>query len=457
MPQTAAPDLSSLPLFASLQSEALQRLQARLIFRELPANHEILKPGARPGQFAIVERGLVCLEGANGLLHTVGAGGSFGDAMLRYGVPSAFSARTLAPTILWTLTHADWLAVRQTLTIQQAAPKNAASQLATSASRTTLSPEDSLPLPNMSASLSRSRARRSAWLLLIAILVLVLLVTGPQLATAGGGRLALLALDAQRPTEAAMGLRLALTLQPDAASLHDTYGYLLFRQGDLENAQGEFERALSLDPELASALNNLGVTLLAAGQPEDGLRSLEGASTLDPGNAGLQANLGDAYLANGDLDSAMAAYQRSFTLEPAQHKARSQWAGLALQRGQLEAARQVWLEVIDAQPQNAQAQLGLGMIAWREGRPAAAAQHLQSARQADPGDPLTRLYLGLALQAIGRPEKAALEFEQVLVLSQDSGLLDLAREHLMDLYQSLYATGSPHSAGVEGGEQLPVP
>ena len=94
-------------------------------------------------------------------------------------------------------------------------------------------------------------------------------------------------------------------------------------------------------------------------------------------------------------------------------------------------------------PQDAEAQLGLGVIAWREGRPAAAAQHLQSARQSDPGNPLTRLYLGLAWQAIDRPEKAVPEFEQALALSQDLAVQNLSREHLMELYESLYQPRPP--------------
>lgn len=455
MPQTVAPDLSCLPLFASLSPEVLGRLRACLVFREVPADQELLKPGTRAGMFAMVERGLVCLEGADGILHTVGAGGCFGEAMLRYGVPSAFAARTLAPTSLWMLTHHDWLAARQAGRSEAGDDELAGS--------TAAKLEPSLAPSIQTASITSTTAHRHSgavgkvWLLWIAILVLVLLVLGPQLSVAGGGWLAFWALDAQRPSEAADVMQFALAIQPDSASLHDAYGYLLFRQGDLSRARGEFEQALSLDPELASALNNLGVTLLAAGQPEEALSRLESAGALDPGNAALQKNLGDAFAASGNLEAAMAAYQRAFTLDPAEQAARLQWASLALQQGQLEAARQAWLEALRMQSDDPQAQLGLGLIAWQEGRPAAAAQHLQSARQADPGDPMIRLYLGLALQAMDRPEEAAVEFEQVLFLSQDAALLDLAREHLLELYRTLYASGSLPRDSMEGGEGLPVP
>jgi Flp pilus assembly protein TadD len=446
MSQPAAPDLSRLPLFADLSPEALQRLQACLIPREVLADEELIKFGSRGDWLAIVERGLVCLEGANGRLQSVGAGGIFGEAMLRYGVPSAFSARTLAPTTLWMLRRADWLALRQNPLAQSqedapeaASPIAAHSRIVSFLSKTPI------------------RYRSPLRLLFLASLALALLIASPWLTAAGGGWLALRLLDARRPQEAAAVLRLALMAQPDSATLHDTYGYLLFRQGDLEAARAEFEQALRLEPELASALNNLGVTLLAAGHPDRALAYLEQASALDPGDATLQANLGDAHLAGGDREAAMAAYQRAFALDPALWSVRSRWAILALQRGDLQTARQALQEVILSRPQDAQAQLGLGVIAWREGRLEAAIEHLQSARQADPGDPVARLYLGLALQAADQPEKAVLEFEQALALSQELAVQNLAREHLLTLYQAVYAPKPAPGASMEGGEGLPTP
>jgi tetratricopeptide (TPR) repeat protein len=457
MPQSAAPDLSDLSLFASLPPEALQRLQGLLERCEIPADQEFLKLGAKGDLFAIVERGLICLEDADCAVRMACPGGSFGEAMLRYGVPSTFSARTLTPAVLWTLTHKDWLALRQSL---PASPENKQShpKQNSPAKQTSQTPVASPPPTTTPVVAGRSGARWAAWLLLLFLtLALVFFFLGPQVVTAGSGWLALEAIDAQRPEEAASTLRLALTVQPESASLHDSYGYLLFRLGRLEEAQTEFEHALRIDPELASALNNLGVTLLAVDQPVEGLRKLEMASALDPGDPDLQNNLGEAYSANNNLKAAMAAYQRAFTLDPTQLAARSRWASLALQLGDFEGARQAWLQVVAANPQDAQAQLGLGVIAWREGRPAAAAQHLKSASQADPTDPLVRLYLGLVFTAVGQPENAVAEFERALMLSPDPAVQKLAQDNLAVIHQAVSPAGQLQNAGVEGGEPLPTP
>jgi tetratricopeptide (TPR) repeat protein len=457
MPQSAAPDLSSLLLFANLPPEALQRLQGLLERCEIPADQEFLKLGAKGDLFAIVERGLICLEDAEGIVRMAGPGGSFGEAMLRFGVPSTFSARTLTPAVLWTLTHKNWLALRQAI---PAAPENKQpdSKQKSPAKQMSQTPVASPPPTTTPVVAGRSGVRWGAWLLLLILtLALVLFFLGPQVVTAGGGWLALKVIDAQRPEEAASILRLALAIQPDSASLHDSYGYLLFRLDRLDEAQAEFEHALRIDPELSSALNNLGVTLLTVNQPVEGLRKLEMASALDPGDPDLQNNLGEAYWENNNLKSAMSAYQRAYTLDPMHQGARSRWASLALQLGDIEGARQAWLQVVASYPKDAQAQLGLGVIAWREGRPAAAAQHLTSAIQADPTDPLARLYLGLALQAVGQPENAVAEFERALMLSPDPAVQRMAQDNLLELHPTLSPVGEPQDAGVEGGEPLPKP
>jgi tetratricopeptide (TPR) repeat protein len=457
MPQSAAPDLSSLSIFASLPPEALQRLQGLLERCEIPADQEFLKLGAKGDLFAIVERGLICLEDAERTVRMAGPGGSFGEAMLRFGVPSTFSARTLTPAVLWTLTHKDWLALRQAIPV---APENIQPDYKEKpqAKQTSQTPVASPPPTTKPVVAGCSSARWGAWLLLLFLtLALVLFFLGPQVVTAGGGWLALEMIDAQRPEEAASILRLALAIQPDSASLHDSYGYLLFRLDRLEEAQAEFEHALRIDPELSSALNNLGVTLLTVNQPVEGLRKLELSSALDPGNPDLLNNLGRAYWENNDLKSAMSAYQRAFILDPMHQAARSRWAALALQLGDLESARQAWLQVVASDPKDPQAQLGLGVIAWREGRPAAAAQHLISASQVDPTDPLARLYLALAFQAVGQPENAAAEFERALMLSPDPAVQKLAQDNLLELHPTLSPVGEPQTAGVEGGEPLPTP
>jgi tetratricopeptide (TPR) repeat protein len=423
MPENEAPDLRAYAIFASLPPEALQYLQSRLVRREIPANRVILHRDVRGDLLAIIATGQVALKTADGKQQILKAGDSFGEGMLRYGVPSSFEASSLSEVNLWLLARQDWLRAQNAF-----------------------SPAFSTAQPSTAQS-AKSVGRGHWWLLMLVCLMLTAIILGPSLIVAFGSNLALYALEDGRPDEAQELIRLALFLQPDSASLHDAYGYLLFKQEDFPAAVQQFQLAVELDSGLASARNNLGVTLLAEGKAEAAVPHLKAVVDLDPGNAQAWENLGDAWLACGERENAASAYLRAYSLDPDRLRARTRWAALILDQQRLEEARRAWLEVIQHQPENDQALLGLGAVSLLEGRPAAALIHLQAAQVANPSDALIRLYLGLSLQALDRPEQAAAEFEQVLALSHETPLVDLARARLLQLYPQLVPLG----AGQEGG------
>ncbi len=423
MSENEAPDLREYAIFASLPPHALHYLQSRLVRRDIPANRVILHREVRGDLLAIIAKGEVALRTGDDNQLFLKAGDCFGEGMLRYGVPSSFEATSLSEVSLWLLARQDWLRAQN------------ASLIAPATSRPS------------SARSAKSNGWGRWWLLILVCLALTAIVLGPSLVVVAGGSLALQALEEGRPDEAQELIRLALTLQPDSAALHDAYGYLLYKQEDFHAAVQQFQKAVELDNGLASARNNLGVALLAEGKPEDAVPHFKAVVDLDPGNAQAWENLGDAWLACGERENAANAYLRAYSLDPDRLQARTRWAALILDQRRLEEARRAWVEILQQQPDNDQALLGLGAISLLEGRPAAALIHLQAAQAVNPSDALIRLYLGLALQALDRPEQAAAEFERVLALSHEPSLVEMARSRLLQLYPQLVPLGT----GQEGG------
>ncbi len=111
-------------------------------------------------------------------------------------------------------------------------------------------------------------------------------------------------------------------------------------------------------------------------------------------------------------------------------------------------ARRILQKAIATDPKLALARQGLGVAALIEGQPDAALPELETARQLDPQDASTNLYLGLALKELDRPMDAAIEFIQVLSLSQDPQVLDLARENLQQVYNKLIPGGTSQRRNV---------
>lgn len=419
------PDIRQYAPFTGLPPAAARFLQARLAPVHYAAGETIVIIGQRGHFWGLVEHGHVLLKGPQGENLSIGAGEAFGDAMLRFGVPSAYTALAHEDTTLWVLRRSDWLAARQETIAVSAQPS------------------------------PRRRPNYAAWLVLVAAVGLMAFYwIGPALLDFTQHQVTDWALRAGREELAENFLTLALRygwLPGDAwneqqAKLYASLGYVLTGQGRSEEALEAFQQAVNLDEESASTQNNLGVALLNQSKAELAREHLQAAVSLDPGNAVSWYNLGNANLAIGDRQAAALAYQRALELDPTLVDARVRWASLALMDGRRSLARQAWQQALVEQPDHPLARRGLGALAVLEGAPEKALPDLLIARSSDPTDPMTRFYLALALEALNRPQQAAEQFQVVLSLSSDPALLQQAQAHLLSLQQ-------PSGSGAAGGKE----
>jgi len=470
------PDLSKHPFFSGLPEDTQRFLQTRLEKRQANAGQVILRPGEFGDFLALVQSGRIRLESMGGKEQVVESGEVFGEGMLRYGVPSSYTARAEQPTVLWLLPRGEWLeAVYQRRTTQPAAAGGLQSKAAGPRPAPTgfFIPPDSSPEPELGhhlAPLSPWSGLPGRFLLVLGVLCMAIAMLGSLLLPVLNQAVVGWANGANHADWALSYLELAPLWQPDTADLFDRLGCLRFQQGQVEAAIEAFERALALDENLASAHNNLGVALLAAGQSDAALPHLQQAVELDPSNAHLFYNLGNASLASGHLAEASLAYRRAFELDPWQEAARARWAEIAASQGQVEPASQVWQELLAANPHQPLANQGLGMLAIWQGQYARALPYLETARTADPGDPLTRLYLGMTLEALNRTQEAAGEYQQALALSQGAfgqtsevlanpafaGLAEQARQRLLGLLPRLTPSNQPSIQGSQGSSGYPI-
>jgi superkiller protein 3 len=451
------PQISELSIFSTLPEVSQRFLQDRMHRVDYPAGAMIVRAGMRCDYMAIVASGAIELRTVSGEVQLIDQGGIFGQAMMRYAVPSAFSVLTVMPTTLWVIGRSDWLAAnylareeteKHPRSVTRAEPKGFTSNLASlrkqsfpkqSFPKRTSQDPQSLRTASDQAGQIRKPQFLFPWKVLVALVVvgMMVVVVGPTFVGWTDFTLVRLCLQAQKPKLAESYLTLALSWRPDSAVLQDALGYVRYIQLKPDQALEEFRRAVELEPDLASAQNNLGVALLARGRANEALPHLLAAVNLDPGNATAYVNLGNAYLATGNSAEAMKAYQDAFTFDPSQATAQARWAILALKQGRVAEATRILQKATATDPKLALAHQGLGMAALIESQPAAALPELEDARQLNPQDTSTHLYLGLALKELGRPMDAAIEFIQVLSLSQDPAYSDLARENLTQVYNQL--------------------
>jgi serine/threonine-protein kinase len=112
-------------------------------------------------------------------------------------------------------------------------------------------------------------------------------------------------------------LRRAVSLSPNYAEAHWTFGSVLPQVGLLEQAIEEMRKALTLDPLDARASRWLSRFMLFAGDLAGAIGQNQKTIELDPNYFLAYIDTGSAFLALGDAEKALAWYRRGQALENA--------------------------------------------------------------------------------------------------------------------------------------------
>ena len=143
------------------------------------------------------------------------------------------------------------------------------------------------------------------------------LVLAPASAAAHNG-LGLIAVDAQRPREAAGEFERATTIDPNNASYWANLGNARRSTGDRAGAEQAYRQALTVDASAVDALNGLGVLLVETNRAGEATRWFERAIAASPDFVEARLNLGIALQQSGDTRHAAETY-RAVLGSPGRH------------------------------------------------------------------------------------------------------------------------------------------
>jgi superkiller protein 3 len=115
----------------------------------------------------------------------------------------------------------------------------------------------------------------------------------------------------------------------EEAIRRNNLGADLLRQGRLEEAIAEFQRAVEADPGYAAAQLNLGYAYERRDRVDDAIAQYKKAIQLEPGNVLGLNNLGVLYDKKGLYDEAIESFEQGLRIDPSNAKL----------RGNLENAR----------------------------------------------------------------------------------------------------------------------
>jgi len=121
-------------------------------------------------------------------------------------------------------------------------------------------------------------------------------------------------LKQNRSLEAEQNGRLAVSLEPGFAPLHEDLGGILAAQGKLDDAISSLERSVRLDPSRPTAHKKLGQVLVTAGRGTDADDAFEAFFEKDPARGKISVGL--EHYRNGRLDEAVTSLRSTLREYP---------------------------------------------------------------------------------------------------------------------------------------------
>lgn len=257
-------------------------------------------------------------------------------------------------------------------------------------------------------------------------------------------------------TQAIELYRTLLSRHPDDAELHNSFGALLFKQGNLDEAGRELERAVELDPTLVASHYNLGLARFEQGEFAGAVEAFQRATELEPSRAHYRFMLARAYRGLYEFGKAAAAFRAGLALSSPPDVARAARLELALtlkhdgrfgesetelrnlltadpkdggalfQLGRLYLvmnrypdAEGVFRRLTEISPENVPAHFMLGFVSYRQDAYEKAMESFRRLLELAPAHAEARYYLGMSLLKLGDRPGARRAFEETLRLDPD--------------------------------------
>jgi Flp pilus assembly protein TadD len=229
-----------------------------------------------------------------------------------------------------------------------------------------------------------------------------------------------------------------------------------YRQGNFEEAIGEWRRALELEPRDAAAISNLGAALHGAGRFDEAAREFARALEIDPDNVRAHTNIGIALARSRRYEEAARHFERALELRPGDPQARSAYGGMLVETGQTDRALVHLRVALELTPDSPDALNNYAGALARAGRYQESLPFFRKALELEPNSPVLHFNYGRALAAAGDLQAGIAHVEkaaqlggapQPLVLERLAGLYDSAGRRTDALAAARRALAAAEAAG----------
>lgn len=208
----------------------------------------------------------------------------------------------------------------------------------------------------------------------------------------------------------------------DDPKAYQTWGVLLFEQGDHEGAITKFQEAIELDPKSSRAYSNLSMILERQGDYEGAIVKAKKATEIDLENADAYGIWGWVLYRKGDYKAAIDKYKKAIEIDPKLSAAYYSW-GLAL-TGQkdYEGATIKYRKAIELDPDSSDAYAYCGWALYQQSDYIGAIAKFQKAIELNPKDSRAYSIWGLTLAEQKKYDDAVAKLQKAIELDPNSAI-----------------------------------
>jgi tetratricopeptide (TPR) repeat protein len=242
----------------------------------------------------------------------------------------------------------------------------------------------------------------------------------------------------------------AVAIKPNFIEGYNDLGTALIQKGQWAQAEREFHAALAIKPDFVATHLDLGYVLLKEGRLDEATVEFKKALAIDPTMAQAHYNLGLVLARQGRKDEASAEYQAAQKLNPNYPEACNSLGILFFQDGEYEPAMAQFEHALSLNPNFFEARSNLATTLAKAGRTDEAIGQYRKILALNPNLPQAHYNLGGTLLQSGRVEEAIGEFQAALNLAPN-----FAEAH-NNLGIALIQAGRPGEAVIEFQEALRI-
>jgi tetratricopeptide (TPR) repeat protein len=221
------------------------------------------------------------------------------------------------------------------------------------------------------------------------------------------------------------GYRAILRAQANNFDATQLLGAVLAARGRNKEAEALLRRAVTLNGNAAAVHNNLGNAIKAQGRVEESLPSYNRAIALDPQYVDAITNRGNVYVELERPDDALADYERALTLQPNSANTLLKTAKIFFDKQQFDEALVRTDRALALGANTAEAWMRSGNVLFHLDRHREALESYDKVLAINPGDILCAVNRSGSLSALGRPQEALEGLDRALAHNPgDAGALN---------------------------------